>query len=109
MQGHPQPVGLLAALVSEEAWGVLSAGEGSKGPCLYEWAWFQVTDETTVDGSWTRGALIRCSLTDPSKRISYRVFAPARTSVTEVVSVAGSRWRIEEGYEQGKGQAGLDQ
>ncbi len=46
VQGRPQPVGLVAALLPEEAWVVLSAGEGSKGPRLYEWAWLQLPDET---------------------------------------------------------------
>jgi len=36
VQGRPQPVGLLAALLPDEAWVVLSAGEGSKGSRLYE-------------------------------------------------------------------------
>src|SRR6266566_9849425 len=44
VQGRPQPVGLLAALLPQEAWVVLSAGEGSKGPRLYEWAWLQLPD-----------------------------------------------------------------
>jgi SRSO17 transposase len=41
VQGHPQPVGLLAALLPAENWAVLWAGEGSKGARLYEWAWLQ--------------------------------------------------------------------
>ena len=35
--------------------------------------------------------------------------APATTSLAEVVRVTGSRWKIEEGYEQVKGEVGLDQ
>jgi SRSO17 transposase len=34
VQGRPQPVGLLAALLPDEAWVVLAAGEGSKGARL---------------------------------------------------------------------------
>src|SRR6266567_4518163 len=44
VQGRQQPVGLLAALLPPEAWMVLSAGEGSKGPRLYEWAWLQLPE-----------------------------------------------------------------
>ena len=44
VQGRQQPVGLVAALLPEEAWVVLSAGEGSKGPRLYEWAWLQLPE-----------------------------------------------------------------
>jgi SRSO17 transposase len=42
VQGRQQPVGRLSALLPEEAWVVLSAGEGSKGTRLYEWAWLQL-------------------------------------------------------------------
>jgi SRSO17 transposase len=53
--------------------------------------------------------LIRRSLTDPGERAYYRVWAPAHTTLAELARVAGSRWRIEEGYEQAKGEVGLDQ
>ena len=68
VQGQPQPVGLLAALLPEEAWVVLSAGEGSKGPRLYEWAWVQLPDETEGEISRARWVLIRRSLADRSER-----------------------------------------
>jgi SRSO17 transposase len=53
--------------------------------------------------------LIRRSLCDPSERAYYRAYGPANTTLAELVRVAGSRWRIEEGYEQAKGEVGLDQ
>jgi len=109
VQGQPQPVGLLAALLPDEAWVVLSAGEGSKGPRLYEWAWLQLPDETGAASERTRWVLIRRSLSDRSERAYYRVYGPATTTLAEVVRVTGSRWKIEEGYEQAKGQVGLDQ
>ena len=109
VQGRPQPVGLLAALLPEEAWVVLSAGEGSKGPRLYEWAWLQLPEQTEATREWVRWVLIRRSLADPSERAYYRAYGPASTTLAEVVRVTGSRWRIEEGYEQAKGEVGLDQ
>jgi SRSO17 transposase len=109
VQGRQQPVGLLAALLPAESWVVLSAGEGSKGPRLYEWAWLQWPDETDGPQERARFLLIRRSLADPDKRAYYRVAGPAQTTLPEVVRVAGSRWKIEEGYEQAKGEVGLDQ
>jgi SRSO17 transposase len=109
VQGQPQPVGLLAALLPDEAWVVLSAGEGSKGPRLYAWAWLQLPDEMGAASERTRWVLIRRSLSDRSERAYYRVYGPATTTLAEVVRVTGSRWKIEEGYEQAKGQVGLDQ
>src|SRR6266478_1071346 len=108
VQGRPQPVGLLAALLPPEAWVVLSAGEGSKGPRLYEWAWLQLPEQTEGSGR-ARWILIRRSLADPSKRAYYRAAGPAQTRLPELVRVAGSRWKIEEGFEEAKGEVGLDQ
>ncbi len=109
VQGRQQPVGLLAALLPPEAWMVLSAGEGSKGPRLYEWAWLQLPEQTEGPNERARWVLIRRSLSDPSKRAYYRAAGPAQTTLPELVQVAGSRWKIEEGYEQAKGEVGLDQ
>ncbi len=109
VQGRPQPVGLVAALLPDEAWVALSAGEGSKGPRLYEWAWLQLPGETEATNERARWVLIRRSLSDRSERAYYRVYGPATTTLAEVVRVTGSRWKIEEGYEQAKGEAGLDQ
>ncbi len=106
--GRQQPVGLVAALLPESAWVVLSAGEGSKGPRLYEWAWLQLPEQSEGSGR-TRWILIRRSLSDASKRAYYRAAGPAQTRLPELVRVAGSRWKIEEGFEEAKGEVGLDQ
>jgi SRSO17 transposase len=109
VQGRQQSVGLLAALLPQEAWVVLSAGEGSKGERLYEWAWLQLPEEDPANLGRGRWLLIRRSLSDPSERAYYRAYGPAQTSLVDLVRVTGSRWRIEEGYEQAKGEVGLDQ
>jgi SRSO17 transposase len=109
VQGRSQPVGLVAALLPDEAWVVLSAGEGSKGPRLYEWAWLQLPEQREETSERARWVLMRRSLADRSERAYYRVYAPATITLSEVVRVTGSRWKIEEGYEQAKGEVGLDQ
>jgi SRSO17 transposase len=109
VQGRQQPIGLLASLLAKDAWGVLSAGEGSKGPRLYEWAWLQLPEQTEMGNERRRWILIRRSLVDASKRAYYRVAGPATTTLPELVRVAGSRWKIEEGLEEAKGEVGLDQ
>ena len=109
VQGRQQPVGLVAALLPEECWVVLSAGEGSKGPRLYEWAWLQLPEETEAESGRTRRVLIRRSLSKRSQRAYYRASGPAQTTLPTLVRVTGSRWQIEVGYEQSKGGVGLDQ
>ena len=38
----------------------------------------------------------------------YRVSAPEKISLEEIVKVAGTRWAIEESFESAKGEVGLD-
>jgi len=52
--------------------------------------------------------LVRRSLSNPSERAYYRVYGPAELTLSDVVLLAGSRWKIEEGFEQAKGEVGLD-
>lgn len=52
---------------------------------------------------------MRRTLSDPSQRAYYRAAGPAGTTLAELVRVAGSRWKIEEGWEEAKGEVGLDQ
>ena len=107
--GHHQPIGYVAALLPESAWVVLSAGEGSKGPRLYQWTWLQFPEQTEAGSERARWMLIRRSLVDPSERVYYRAAGPAGTQLGDLVRVAGSRWKIEEGLEEAKGVVGLDQ
>lgn len=108
MAGRHQPIGYVAALLPESAWRVLSAGDGSKGPRLYEWAWLQLPEQAHEESARARWVLIRRNLTDPSQRAYYRAAGPASTQLTDLVRVAGSRWKIEEGLEEAKGEVGLD-
>jgi SRSO17 transposase len=107
--GRAQPVGLVAALLPEEAWTPLSAGEGSQGARLYDWAWLEVDAEPKARGGWRSWILIRRSRSQPSKRAYYRVWGPPQTTLAELARVAGRRWTIEAGLEEAKGEVGLDQ
>jgi SRSO17 transposase len=89
------------------AWVRLSAGEGSQGPRWYDWACLALPYATAAGKAcWL---LARRSVSDPSELAYYRVFGPSDTPVEEMVRVAGRRWTIEEGFEQAKGEVGLDQ
>ena len=52
--------------------------------------------------------LARRSLSDPGELAYYVCFAPADTPLVTLVRVAGKRWRVEEAFEQAKGEVGLD-
>ena len=96
---------LIAALPAE-AWAPLSAGTGSQGERLDDWACIQLSYESAPGTAhWL---LARRSLSDPREVASYRVFGPADTPVATMVRVAGMRWAIEASFEDAKGAVGLD-
>jgi len=104
----PQQLGaaVIAAALPAAAWMQHSAGDGSKGPRVYDWAWVRLA-RWPVPG-WAHWLLVRRSLDDPADLAYYVVFAPAGTTLTTLVRVAGTRWAIEEGFEIAKGEVGLD-
>ena len=98
----------VVAGLPNEAWQSLSAGKGSKGLRLYDWAWLE-TDSSDLPAEWKRFLLARRSLEDPTKIAYYFVFAPAALTLQEAVEAAGLRWNIESGFEQAKQEVGLDE
>jgi SRSO17 transposase len=97
----------LLAQVEPAQWLRLNAGDGSKGKRFYDWTrvplwrWGWPTNV----GFWL---LARRSLSDPGELAYYVCFAPADTPLVTLVQVAGRRWRVEEAFEQAKGEVGLD-
>jgi SRSO17 transposase len=102
-----RPAASIAASLAAEDWRQVSAGEGAKGPRLYDWA--RTALFRLPDPGWQHWLLVRRSLTDPTDLAYYVVFGPAATTLEEVVGVAGSRWAIEECIEAAKGEVGLDE
>jgi SRSO17 transposase len=98
---------VLAENVPPERWERLSAGSGAKGPRLYDWA--RVPLFRLDWPGFEHWLLVRRSLPHPEELAYYVVFAPAGTSLSELVRVAGSRWAIEECLESAKNEVGLDQ
>jgi SRSO17 transposase len=61
-----------------------------------------------LQGGFPRWLLVRCSIDDPDELTAYAVFAPEESTLQELARVAGSCWKIEETFEEAKGEAGLD-
>jgi SRSO17 transposase len=53
--------------------------------------------------------LVRRSLKNPEELAYYFTHAPKGTTLAKLVRVAGSRWAIEECFEQAKQETGLDE
>ena len=97
----------LAAGVEESAWVRCSAGNGAKGPRVYDWAAVDIRPlREPGKGHWL---LARRSVAKPGELAFYVCFGPSDTTLEELVRVAGTRWAIEECFEEAKGEVGLDQ
>jgi SRSO17 transposase len=101
------PADRLLADAGSEQWLRLNAADGAKGKRLYDWIrvpLYRFGWPANV-GFWL---LARRSTSDPTELAFYVCFAPADTSLATLVQVAGGRWRVEEAFEQTKGEVGLD-
>jgi SRSO17 transposase len=97
----------LASLFEDVDWHRLSAGDGEKGPRLYDWASLPV--RPLRERGWAHWLLVRRSIANPSELAYYVCFAPVATTLDQLVRVAGRRWSIEACFESAKGEVGLDQ
>src|SRR5581483_1334145 len=92
------------------AWRRLSVGAGAHGPRDYDWA--RVPSRI----SWAPGRghwlLALPKITEPGQppgeSAYYACFGPRRSTLADLAWIAGSRWRIEECFQQAKNEAGLD-
>ena len=95
----------LAAALPARAWRRLSAGAGSKGERLHDWARLRLT--RLQQPPWDHWLLVRRSRKDPKDLAYYVAFGPDRTTLAALARVAGRRWAIEECFETAKQEVGL--
>lgn len=107
-QGPQQvPAATVAARLPAQRWERISAGNGAKGPRVYDWAWVKLY--RLAEPEWGHWLLVRRNVAKPEELAYYVVFGPAGTALPEAVGVAGTRWAVEETIETSKGEVGLDQ
>lgn len=105
--------GEIAQDLDPAAWHRLSAGEGTKGARLHDWAYLELADIEATDygegrpGVWTRGLLIRRHIAD-GELAFFTTWCPAGTGIDALVHVEGHRWAIEDSFETTKNELGLD-
>jgi len=103
----------IARGLDASAWCRLSAGEGTKGPRLYDWVYLELADldadefNPTLDGTWTRGLLVRRTV-GRGECAFFTTWCPAGTGIEQLVQVEGQRWAIEDSFETAKTELGLD-
>ncbi len=115
--GKAEPIAGTAESVAQGLaagdWKRLSAGDGTKGPRLYDWAYLELADIDASEygeansGLWTRGLLIRRNIANQDLAF-FSTWAPAGTPIEKLVRVEGCRWAIEDSFETAKNELGLD-
>ena len=109
VQGEHKRVDSIADGLEADQWQRLSVGNGSKGPRTFEWA--RVALSKSEHDGWQRYLLVRRSLVageKPAKLAYVLVFAPNGTTLAEMAEAIGTRWTVEQCFQEGKGEVGLD-
>jgi SRSO17 transposase len=88
-------------LAAAGTWHRVSGGNGAKGRRWYDWALFATTRPEIC-------LLVRRSLTRPSELAFYLCHTPQPAPLAVLVKVAATRWCVEECFQAGKNEAGLD-
>jgi SRSO17 transposase len=106
VNGAEHQADALIAALPARSWQRLSAGAGAHGPREYHWARIPIPGQAKPGRiHWL---LARRSLADPGDIAYYACYGPARTRLVDLAFVAGSRWHIEECFQQAKNETGLD-
>jgi SRSO17 transposase len=115
--GKPQAIAGSARAVAQSLapseWLRRSAGDGTKGARLYDWAYCELADLDAAEynndrsGIWTPGLLIRRNIADGDLAF-FSTWCPAGTGIETLVKVEGHRWAIEDAFETAKNELGLD-
>ncbi len=104
--GRDARVDELIAALPTQSWSRISAGPGAHGPRDYDWA------RVPIRICWKpgRGYWVLARRSISTGEIAYYVcYGPRRSTLVRLAVIAGSRWAIEECFQQAKNTAGLDE
>lgn len=94
---------ILTEKIPKRAW-QMSAGAGAKGQHVYDWAHIALSEPRPSH----RHLLIRRNRTT-GEFAYYRCYSPRPVPLATLIDVPGSRWRLEETFQSGRGLAELDE
>lgn len=98
--GYSATIEKFSTRLRPNAWTRRACGIGAKGYRTYDWA---IIDSSEPPHQY----MIRRSI-DDGELAFYHCHNPRHEPVGELVRVAGARWPVEECFQTGKGQVGLD-
>lgn len=98
-------IGEVAAHLPAARWRRVCWGHGNKGPLAARFAALRVRPARSRTECWL---LCERPLSGTGDRKSYVLNAPATMAVKQLVTLAHSRWQIEQHYQELKSELGLD-
>jgi len=107
-----EPASTAAAVVaawSASQWHSLTVAQGEKGPITYDWGMARVVESREGVPGPAAWLLARRSQTDPTDIAYYLSNAPQETPLLKLAQVASTRYRVEQGIEEAKGETGMDE
>jgi SRSO17 transposase len=108
LPGEPAPLAVRELATTVMTWQTLTVADGAQGPRTYQfWAQrvWECRDDVPGRACWL---VLRCNL-DGSELKYYLANAPAATPLLTLARVGALRWTVETGFQQYKGEAGLDE
>jgi SRSO17 transposase len=99
----------VAAKWSASRWERFAVAEGEKGPRVYDWARSRVVERRGGLPGPEVWLLARHSASAPAEIAYYLCLAPREVTLRRLAEVASARFTIEQCFEEGKGETGLDQ
>jgi SRSO17 transposase len=102
-------VHLLASALPAKAWHIIQLREGTKGPLAFEFARLRVWSVRHRHAGPPVWLLVRRSLERVPEIKYYVSNAEAEVPLETMALATGVRWRVEEFFEDGKGQLGMAQ
>jgi SRSO17 transposase len=109
VQTKPERVAEVVTQLPAKAWKRVVVAEGSQGPRLYEYAWLWVWFSEEGLPSGRERLLVRRSLGQQAEVKCHRSNAPVEIALEKLAQVRGDHWSVEQSFEAGKGECGLDE
>ena len=96
-------------LIPARAWHRMRTGSGTTGTRHYDWAMLEVTSDDTSDGHGDGHSVLLARRHRYTGKLSfYRCWTPGPVPLSRLITIAVTRWRIEEDHQLAKQSTGLD-
>jgi len=98
-----------ARMIPARAWHRMRTGSGTKGTRHYDWAMLQVTSDDTPQGHDGGNSVLLVRRHRYTGKLSfYRCWTPGPVPLSRLITIAVTRWRVEEDHQLAKQSTGLD-